>query len=379
MPNILVVDDEPGNFRELETLLSNHGYHIYYASNGNDGIQMLDIFDVEVILLACSLPGCSGFEVCRKLKAHSDWSTIPVIMVASSAASEEMTMCLQAGADDLISKPINSFELRARLQSMTRIREQIMRLKRSNDIQAGAIAALEGSLATLRENFASTIPHEFNTPLMGILFSLELVLGEIESLEDCRTKQLLDISYRSAIRLESTTQRFLRYAKLESKDQPPAGEVEVTDVYDIANQLINRHDRMADFSCKLEAQRLNISSEHLEWIVSEILDNACKFSESGTRVEIEGSIGEDGMYNLVCYDSGRGLTSGQIESIGAFMQFERDIYEQQGAGLGLTIAMKTAKLHGGECLVTSRYGERTVVHIRLPCADPADKSLAVDD
>jgi signal transduction histidine kinase len=65
-------------------------------------------------------------------------------------------------------------------------------------------------------------------------------------------------------------------------------------------------------------------------------------------------------------DEGRGLTQEQMVSIGAYMQFERKVYEQQGSGLGLTVAKRLAELHGGFLKLESEYGRGTTVTVTLP-------------
>ena len=367
VPNILVVDDEPDNFDVLETLLTELDLRLYYAASGEEGLRMLEVVDIDVILLDFAMPGMNGLEFCRQVKLHSVWSTIPIVMVTSRTASSDLAQSLEAGADDFISKPVNSVELRARLHSMLRIRSQYQKLASANDLQQRAIETLKENLATLRGTFASTIPHEFNTPLMGILFSLELALSNEDSFDKERIRELLTITYRSAVRLENTTQRFLRYATLESLEYPPVGRVSSKTILDIAEPIVKKHDRLTEFACELQEVQLALSQEHLTWIVSELIDNALKFSNPGTRVAIVGRKSNTG-YELHFNDWGRGFTSEQIASVGAFMQFERDVYEQQGAGLGLTIAIKTSRLYGGKCEVVSSYGDGTTIRVQLPLA-----------
>jgi signal transduction histidine kinase len=99
--------------------------------------------------------------------------------------------------------------------------------------------------------------------------------------------------------------------------------------------------------------------------VNELLENAFKFSPPKTLVDVRGEC-KDGMFNLWISDLGRGMTQTQIAKLGAFMQFERQTYEQQGMGLGLKIAEKAVKLYGGRFLITSIYKQETTVYLTLP-------------
>ena len=98
--------------------------------------------------------------------------------------------------------------------------------------------------------------------------------------------------------------------------------------------------------------------------MSEILDNACKFSPVGSHVQLNGGLVGD-HYTIQILDQGRGMTDDEIQHIGAYMQFNRQLHEQQGSGLGLIIAMRLAQLHGGEIHIDSKISQGTMVTITL--------------
>ncbi|NER78431.1 MAG: EAL domain-containing protein [Leptolyngbya sp. SIO1D8] len=146
--SILVVDDEPSNFDVIETLLSVNtdlgigtaspletvsseefeGYQLHYAANGQDAIAALEICQPDLILLDVMMPGMDGIEVCRLIKAMPQWQTVPVIIVTALTTKKDLAQCLDAGADDFISKPVTRLELKARVRSMLRIRQQYCQL-----------------------------------------------------------------------------------------------------------------------------------------------------------------------------------------------------------------------------------------------------------
>jgi signal transduction histidine kinase len=82
---------------------------------------------------------------------------------------------------------------------------------------------------------------------------------------------------------------------------------------------------------------------------------------------------KDGAFSLRVTDRGRGLTAQQIASVGAYMQFERALFEQQGLGLGLIIARRLVELHGGQMVVKSIPGARTEISIGFPVIDAGDR------
>lgn len=123
-PSVLVVDDDPDNFDVIETLLSLENYQLSYASQGTKLLDRLEIIHPDVILLDVMLPDIDGIEICQHIKAEPRWQHIPIIMVTALTDKDDLARCLNAGADDFISKPVNGTELRARVRSMLRLSRQ---------------------------------------------------------------------------------------------------------------------------------------------------------------------------------------------------------------------------------------------------------------
>ncbi len=119
---ILIVDDDPGAHDTLEALLFREDYDLACVTSGQEALACLDKLAPDVILLDVMMPGMDGFQVCHRLKADERWRHIPVIMVTALDSKADLVRGLDAGADDLVSKPVNSVELRARVRSMLRIK-----------------------------------------------------------------------------------------------------------------------------------------------------------------------------------------------------------------------------------------------------------------
>jgi len=135
LPSILIVDDEPNNFDVVEALLGDHNYELNYAANGEDAIASLDVYHPDLILLDVMMPGLDGVQVCQKIKAMEQWQAVPIIMVTAVSTKEDLSYCLQTGADDFISKLINALELRARVGSMLRIKRQYDALQTASNVR----------------------------------------------------------------------------------------------------------------------------------------------------------------------------------------------------------------------------------------------------
>jgi signal transduction histidine kinase len=130
-------------------------------------------------------------------------------------------------------------------------------------------------------------------------------------------------------------------------------------------KVAERFNRQNDLIVKTDDAVISIPVTYFIILVEELLDNSFKFSEKGKKVTITGTK-ENEHYKLTVTDEGRGMTDEQLANIGAYLQFERDKYEQQGVGLGLTISMKIAEIYGGKMKINSKYGEFTEVTVSLP-------------
>jgi len=95
------------------------------------------------------------------------------------------------------------------------------------------------------------------------------------------------------------------------------------------------------------------------------VDNALKFSKPGDAVDLTGTA-SGAMYRISVRDRGKGMSPADIERIGGFVQFKRKLHEQQGPGLGLTIAKRLVELHGGSVTIVSDPGVETTVTAMLP-------------
>jgi putative two-component system response regulator len=120
-PKILIVDDDSTARMAIEGLLASEPYDLYFASNGPDGIASAIALRPDLILLDVMMPQMDGFEVCRRIRSIPDISEVPILLITSLDDLSSRVSGLHAGADDFISKPYNSVELFARLQTILRL------------------------------------------------------------------------------------------------------------------------------------------------------------------------------------------------------------------------------------------------------------------
>ncbi len=118
---VLIVDDERLIREAFDALLSSQGYNLIFAANGVEAIEKAQETTPDLILLDVMMPGMDGFEVCRKLRADPRLGEVPIIMVTALHDRQSRLEGIEAGADDFITKPFDSIELRARVKTVIRL------------------------------------------------------------------------------------------------------------------------------------------------------------------------------------------------------------------------------------------------------------------
>jgi two-component system cell cycle response regulator len=119
---ILIVDDHEDNIELLRARLEAWGYASESASDGAEALEKIEKSPPDLVLLDVMMPKVGGIEVARRVKGNASLPFIPIIMQTALDATENKVEGLEAGADDYITKPIDFAELKARLQSMLRIK-----------------------------------------------------------------------------------------------------------------------------------------------------------------------------------------------------------------------------------------------------------------
>jgi adenylate cyclase len=114
---ILVIEDEPANIQTLSTLLKERGYNINIATNGRQGLEVLERIRPDLILLDIMMPEMDGFETCRRIKASTAWREIPIIFLTAKTDTADIVRGFELGAVDYVAKPFNAHELLARVNT----------------------------------------------------------------------------------------------------------------------------------------------------------------------------------------------------------------------------------------------------------------------
>ncbi|MGK7926569.1 MAG: response regulator [Spirulina sp.] len=355
-PSILIVDDEPDNFDVIETLLSQGDYELYYAAGGKEAIAFLDVLQPDLILLDVMMPGMDGIEVCQEIKTRFQGQSIPIIMVTALTAKEDLARCLDAGADDFISKPVNRFELQARIRSLLRIKHQYDRLQ---------------TLFKLREDMVKMVVHDLRNPLTGVLANLEL----LQSVEYPQTKlgqELFSRISSSAQMLRKLIDDLLTISLIESgKVRLNRTEVYVGELIDSAidnfeaiaaqkNQVL-----VANFSPDPE-RKISVDFTLMRRTLDNLLSNAIKFSPDNSEIVVNVELLTSGNSKIQVIDSGSGVPEALQQKIFEKYEVGTPMADISQIGLGLAFCKMVAEAHGGQIYVKSNQPQGAIFEIALP-------------
>jgi signal transduction histidine kinase len=363
MKKILVIDDEEWLREMIHLALKQRGFEVIESNNGADGIEKARQELPDLILCDINMEKVDGYLTLASLRNEAPTAAIPFILMTGLADNAGMRHGMELGADDYLAKPFTTDALYAAVEA---------RLKKAQTVRDEA----ERKLAHLRDNISLMMPHEMRTPLNGILSNSELLAQSAGTLKTSEVAEIGLEIYKSSQRLERLIENFLIYAQLELIAADPQnvnalriGKTENSGslIRERANAQASQANRIKDLSLDIAGLTVPMAAEYLAKITEELVQNAFKFSEPGTPVRLSLREGFNGIVFTVS-DQGRGFSTEQIAHIGAYMQFERKMNEQQGLGLGLTIAKRLVELHGGTFSIEGKKGEGATVIAKLPKA-----------
>jgi two-component system sensor histidine kinase/response regulator len=361
MKRILIIDDEEWLREMVHLALAQKGFDVIEAENGAVGIEKARKDLPDLILCDVNMEKVDGYGTLSALRKEPSTAAIPFILITGLADNAGMRHGMELGADDYLPKPFTIEALYAAVEA---------RLKKAESLRQEA----EKKLTNLRDNLSMMLPHELRTPLNGILAYGEILAAEAATLPTKEVAEMGQVIHDSGKRLARLIENFLIYAQIEllGADAQKINALRQQQTLSPA-KLIEAHalaqawaaSRTEDLRLELADQPVPISEDHLAKIVDELVQNALKFSDSGTAVSVT-LLGSPNGVVLAVTDRGRGFSPEHITKVGAYMQFDRKIQEQQGLGLGLVIARRLTELHGGTLSIQSERGAATTVAVKLP-------------
>ncbi|MBD2340796.1 hybrid sensor histidine kinase/response regulator [Calothrix sp. FACHB-156] len=352
--SVWVVDDEPNGFEVIELLLRREGYNLTYCNSGTEILCRLESSLPDVILLDVMMPEIDGIETCRRIKANSNWKPIPIIIVTALDSKEDLARSLTAGADDFLSKPINGVELRARVRSMLRIKQQY--------------DALQASV-NLRRDLSKLVVEDIRQPMSTVLLGSHLLL---QSNLEAKDKERAEMVHGAGLEIDGIINGLLRLAKMES-GRLVLNTVEV-DFNELAEIVVENFQPIADskqiqFISKLPKQGswLAIDPELFHRLLDNLIANAIQSSPANSTITLEINYPEASVRKVIIRvtDEGTGINKDLQQSI--FTQYESGtlISGLSQIGLSLAFCKIVAEAHGGIINIEINQPQGTVITVEI--------------
>nr|WP_225902680.1 hybrid sensor histidine kinase/response regulator [Pseudanabaena sp. PCC 6802] len=360
---LLVVDDEPDNFDVIDILLFKEGYQLYHVQSGQAALEFLNRQLPDVIILDVMMSEMDGLQVCKILKANPQWRHIPILIVTALVAKEDLARCLDAGADDFLSKPVNGLELRARVNSMLRIKQQY--------------DAIQLALK-LKEDMTSAIIHDLRNPMTNIQLACDLLAAA--NLPDKPRKKVAQIA--TAIqRLRSLVDDILIVARIE------AGKLSLNlsevDLADMGAQVLADFEEIAtDKRIQLVGNLpetgtcLQLDANLVRRTIDNLLANAIKFSPPASQIKLQVDYPKFGacQARIAVFDAGPGVSEAKRQVIFERYEVGTPIGGVPQIGLGLSFCKMVAEAHGGCIFVESNQPVGSIFTVELGTIDPATQA-----
>ena len=175
LANILIVDDTPNNLRLLSTMLTDKGYKVRKAINGERALKAVRGMTPDLVLLDIMMPDMNGYDVCRRLKNSPDTRNIPVIFISALDDEMDKVLAFDVGGVDYIPKPFQIQEVLARVENHLTLRRQQKQLEAQNARLQQEIKDRQKAEDALHI-YLHAVSHDLRNPVTGMSMVLKNLL-----------------------------------------------------------------------------------------------------------------------------------------------------------------------------------------------------------
>lgn len=374
--NVLMVDDQPAKLLSYETILADLDVHLIKATSPREALDCLLKNEIAIVLMDVSMPEMDGFELAQMIRDHPRYQQTAIIFVSAVRMTDlDRLKGYQVGAVDYIPVPVIPEILRAKvsvLADLFRKTHQLAEMNAELERRVEArTAELEAALA-VRDEFLSVAAHELKTPLTGLRANAQILARRVQK-SDLEAPAWLGDGLRTldqqADRLNRLIVQLLDISRLDQGkllvDHAPTDLVALVEKLVAAFQARSpKHTLILNADADLVAE---VDPVGVEQVLSNLLDNAIKYSPDGGEIEVEAHRADATFARLSVRDHGIGIAPEKREAIfDRFYQAHRDDH-RSGLGLGLYISRQIVERHGGAITVEfpDNGGTRFVVSLPL--------------
>ncbi|HYO57015.1 sensor histidine kinase [Archangium sp.] len=371
---VLIADDDAVSRKIAAALLSPLGYHLRFASTGEEALAAASEERPDLVLLDVMMPGLDGFEVCRRLRERLRGDYIPIVLITALDRRRDVLQGLEAGADDFLNKPMHGAELRARVSNLLKVRSYHQMLATQRDSALATVDMLRQQmlhadrLATLG-TFAASVSHELNNIAQVLRSALDTAPSGAAGdacAEDTGSRDMLTHVANHVTELSRT---LLRIARPEEGPQP---ETELGRTLEEVRNMLRLTGRVRHVRVSLvlpeEACVIRANPVHAQQVFLNLLGNAADavmdtrepFIEAGVRALPGGRI------EAWVRDNGPGMSEEVLARI--FEPFFTTKPPGYGTGLGLLVVKQLIESWGGHIHVHSHPGSGTRMVLDIPAA-----------
>ena len=408
---VLVVEDSPTQAEQFRLILAAAGFDVQVAADGEQALRILDSTAVQLVVSDILMPGISGYDVCRRIKATPSLATMPVILLTSLTNPIDVVHALECGADSFLSKPCEPDHLVARVNSLLSSRqlraaaagpgvavlfqnqrfsvaanrEQVIDLllsafedmaRKQEELVAARDALADKHQELLRiehqkEELSALVVHDLRSPAAGIMMAAQSQLRR-SGLSD-GDRKLWALVFASA---QVINRMVLNLLDISSSNDgvfaPRPALVDVPALVRSVHQLmIPVAESMGQdivVQSDVKVPQLRADPELLRRILQNLIDNALRHGGAKSRVVLKVESGAGTVSFRIC-DSGAGVPLAMRERIfDKYTRIPRQPGETGsfGKGLGLAFCRIAVEAHGGRIWVEDNVPKGSVFVVQLP-------------
>lgn len=349
----------------LRKLLKEEGFKVLIAQDGLQGIDRAKYTQPDLILLDIMMPGMDGFEVCSHLKSQENTKDIPIIFMTALSDPADKVKGLTLGAVDYVTKPIQTQEVLARVNTHLKLRQQHLELQEELRIRKEHTILLEKRNIELN-TFARMVAHDLKVPLSAVMTLGELLTEQQERF-DATTAWRIQMIVKSGQQMNEIIEALLLLAGIKQVDV----ELRPLDMSLIVNEVIKYRlfQMIKIFQADLQLpNQWPIAKGYGPWVAeiwANYISNGLKYGGHPPCLELGGEAIGGNRTRFWIHDNGLGLTvEEQAKLFTPFTRLHRR--SAGGHGLGLSIVQQIVQKLGGEVGVESIKGEGSLFYFTLP-------------